>query len=502
MDDQGQQPMTMAPAAPQGMAPVTVQHPMHAMVAPIVGKPVAPAMASDAPPEIGQDEMPSEMAAQPSLPATKQPKVRTMSPTESYEDNINTKLMADYEKDQNPWGSSNNHPGLLGKLGHLGSQFFANAHHVNGELTPREQEEKRLGGEVQKLESQKSQQALQSAQTEGAQQQGDLHEQQARAAELTPASAAEADALGIPEGTMLNAASRAALAKQAGINQTKHDTTQMTVQGRADVAAANNLTREKLATLKPEQRDDRAIRLMEKPAETRTQEENAYLGAYAKWVDQTKVQPGIARAAAYGQFRPVQVLGPDGEVQYQFSGQAIKNHSASPQSMNFKTAVGMAKFMTSGKGGSTLTNYRTAYDHLDLLKQASDALGNGDVQGLNRLSNAFKEQMGSAAPTNFNAVKSMLAGELANVAKVTGATDPEIAAMKDEINRANSPEQIQGVIDTNQDLMDQKAHEMYLQYQAGEQGKPQFGHTNAGAQAPKVGDKKNGFTFDGTGWTK
>jgi hypothetical protein len=317
--------------------------------------------------------------------------------------------------------------------------------------------------------------AQKEAQTSGEQQKGDLEEQQARAAELTPASAEEAAALGIPEGTMLNAASRAALAKQTGINKTKVQTTGMTVQGREDVAAANNLTKEKVSSLKPEQRDDRAIRLMEKPAESRTPEENAYLGAYSKWIDQTKTQPGVQRMMALAQFRPVQVLGSDGEVHYDYSGHAINSGASTPQSMNFRTALGMSKFMTSGKGGQTITAYNTANDHLELLGKAMDALQNGDVQGLNRLSNAFKQQFGSSAPTNVKAVKAMLAGELANVAKVTGATDPEIQEQKNNLDLASSPEQIKGFIETNHDLMDQKAYEMYQQYQQGEQGQPAFG---------------------------
>jgi hypothetical protein len=174
-------------------------------------------------------------------------------------------------------------------------------------------------------------------------------------------------------------------------------------------------------------------------------------------------------------FRPVQVLGPDGDVHYEFSGQAIRGGASTPQSMNFRTGAGMAKFMTSGKGGQTINAYNTANDHLDLLGKAMDALQNGDVQGLNQLNNSFKQQFGQAAPTNVNAVKAMLAGELANVAKVTGATDPEIEEQKKNINRAASPAQIKGFIDTNHDLMDQKAYELYQQYQTGMRGQPAFG---------------------------
>ena len=230
LDDQAQPPMTMAPAAaPQGMAAQVVQHPMHAMIAPITAAP------PEVPPMMSQTDIEGVggNSSTPSFPATKQPKVTTMSPTDRYEENINRRLMADYSKDQNPWGSADNHPGFLGKLGHMGSQLIANAHHASGELTPRETEEQRLGGEVQKLEGEKSQQALQGAQTAGAQQRGDLEEQQARAAELIPASQEEADAYGVPVGTPLNASIRGALARNT-----------QTVQGRQSVADANN--REKL----------------------------------------------------------------------------------------------------------------------------------------------------------------------------------------------------------------------------------------------------------------
>ena len=298
---------------------------------------------------------------------------------------------------------------------------------------------------------------------------------------------------------MLNAASRAALAKQAGINNTKIDTTTQTNQTKRDIADAAALSREKIASLKPEQRDDRAIRLMEKPPEQRTQKENAYLGAYSKWVDQTKTQPGVQRMMALSQFRPAQVVNPDGSVSYDYMGHAIQTGANTPQSMNFRTAVKMATFMTSGKGGSTLTAYRTAGDHLDLLESAMTALENGDNQTLNSLSNRFKAEFGSPAPTNFETIKTMLSGELANVAKVTGATDPEIASYRQQLSAAQSPEQIQGIIDTNHALMDQKAIEMMRQNEAGMQGKPEFGK---GAKSGAVGATTYKDTATGAGGHK
>jgi hypothetical protein len=327
-------------------------------------------------------------------------------------------------------------------------------------------------------------------------QQGAYYGAHAREVDLTPLSPEEAESFGNPAlaGIPMNAQQREQLAKQAGINTTRVDTNAATNTTRKDIATQNSLTREELAKLKPEQRDDRAIRLNEKlqMGQPLTQEEQAYLGAYGKYIQQTKVEPGVARAQAFGMFRPVQVLGSNGDVQYEFSGNAIKNGSATPQSMNFRTAVGMSKFMTSGNGGQTIQAYNTANDHLELLGKAMEALENGDVQAVNKMSNSFKQEFGSAAPTNVNAVKAMLAGELANVAKVTGATDPEIQEQKDNLNRANSPEQIRGFITTNHELMDQKAFELYQQYQQGEQGAPAFGTSLTGRGPTGGGSQAKG----------
>jgi phage host-nuclease inhibitor protein Gam len=472
-------PQLMPDMAPTQMAAPEVQDPTHALIAPISAAPPEPMPFSGAYlAAMEGDQGPYQLAV-------KQPKVRTMSPTERYEQQLEQKQMADYAKDQNPYGSENNHPGFFGK-------FLHGLSVATGGPNRRQFEEEQRGKELAGIETQRLGQEAQQANIE--------HTQQQIAAgqpvEISPDQAQELDA---PElaGTMVAPSVLATLYKQRGINAQREAANQLTNQTRRDVANIGAISREKLATLKPEQRDDRAIRLNQKAAQGQplTQEEQAYLKAYSQYIDQTKVQPGVQRAIAFGQFRPVQTIDPDtGDVVYQWSGNAVRSGAATPQSMNFRTATGMAKFMTSGKGGQTITAYNTANDHLELLGKAMDALQNGDVQGLNQLNNAFKQQFGSSAPTNVDAVKAMLAGELANVAKVTGATDPEIEEQKRNINRASSPEQIRGFIDTNHELMDQKAYELYQQYQQGLQGKPAFdtglsGHrpaNGAGNQGPKV----------------
>ena len=156
-------PALMDPELPQGMAaPDMVQHPMHAMIAPIS----APVPEVD--PMVQYEQ---GMAAKPapeakmSLGGENEPgKVTKMSPMDATESRDQGRLMADYAKDENPWGTPGNHPGFLGKLGHLGSQFIQNIQHGQGQLTPREAEEAKLEKGVQGIESEKSKEGLEGAQ--------------------------------------------------------------------------------------------------------------------------------------------------------------------------------------------------------------------------------------------------------------------------------------------------------------------------------------------------
>ena len=93
------------------------------------------------------------------------------------------------------------------------------------------------------------------------------------------------------------------------------------------------------------------------------------------------------------------------------------------------------------------------WDHLDVLKSATDALGNGDVRGFNALKNTIASATGSPAPTDFNGVKSIVADELVKAvlgggAGALGDREKIDAAVRD----ANSPAQLNGVIKRYQSL--------------------------------------------------
>jgi hypothetical protein len=150
----------LAPSAndPMQMAPVD---PAHAMTAPL--GPTHDAMASMMSAATGavqgaggaEGEKPTQMAAKPKG-----------SPLQDQEDYAQSKLMEDYHKDADPWGSPDNHPGFLGKLGHFGSVLAALALHANHELTPREAEEQQLSKVIQGIEAENSKEGLERAQTQ------------------------------------------------------------------------------------------------------------------------------------------------------------------------------------------------------------------------------------------------------------------------------------------------------------------------------------------------
>jgi hypothetical protein len=138
----------------------------------------------------------------------------------------------------------------MGKIGHVFSKIGGGLADtflpgvVPGTSTYRHDTENNIAHELNSTIGEESQQALQGAQTSAAQQQADLHQQQARAAELTPATQEESDTYNIPLGTPLNAAIRGALAKNS-----------QTVQGRQSVAEAGNQTKLTVAQLQDANRE-------------------------------------------------------------------------------------------------------------------------------------------------------------------------------------------------------------------------------------------------------
>jgi hypothetical protein len=160
---------------------------------------------------------------------------------------------------------------------------------------------------------------------------------------------------------------------------------------------------------------------------------------------------------------------------------------------------------TSGDAAKSLTAFNTAIDHAKQLSAATDALDNGDVRALNAIGNKLGYEFGSDKTTNFNVIKNALAGEISKVFKGGGATDAEIEQVSSPFSSANSTAQLKGAINQAQSLMASKRDALQQQYNAGKQGKPNFGsqsNTPGPGTAKFHYQGKNGeiFSDDGKNW--
>jgi hypothetical protein len=232
-------------------------------------------------------------------------------------------------------------------------------------------------------------------------------------------------------------------------------------------------------------RDDRYIAIEQKRSmgEPLSKEDQAYLHAYDLYIGKTKVAPGVARAAAFAANRYVPVIDPQNpeNVILMRAGEAAAAGANTPASIGYQTDKAITRYMTSGQGGANITAFNTTTEHLHTLQQAADELQNGNTPAFNRLANTWASATGMPAPTDFNAVKFAVAGELSKTFKGAGATDAEISQINTTINNAQSPAQIKGAIDYYTRLMSGKLSALQTQYEAGKQGKPGFKNEPSGS---------------------
>ena len=171
----------------------------------------------------------------------------------------------------------------------------------------------------------------------------------------------------------------------------------------------------------------------------------------ASMIASGQIQPlsGFAMKSPWGQ----QVMSRVKEMNPDFSGATFGNVKQAEQKFNV------------GKQGDTVRSLNVATNHLDTLGGLADALNTGNVQLLNKATNAWKTQTGQAAPTNFEGAKKIVADEVvkAIVGSGGGVADREEAARS--IQAASSPAQLRGVINTYKELMHGQLNGLRQQYE-------------------------------------
>lgn len=166
----------------------------------------------------------------------------------------------------------------------------------------------------------------------------------------------------------------------------------------------------------------------------------------------------------------------------------------------YKTKQGIEIAFTQGLPSRTLKSINVANDHLKVLNSTIDALNNGDVKLFNQFGNAVATQIGVPAPTDFNAVKQIVADEL--VKAVVGGTGAlgDRKTIAETINAANSPAALRSVINRYQQLMEGQRNGLADQYKSGGGNNAEvlrlFGR-KAEANAPAASQGTGGFKYLG-----
>jgi hypothetical protein len=136
----------------------------------------------------------------------------------------------------------------------------------------------------------------------------------------------------------------------------------------------------------------------------------------------------------------------------------------------YKAQQAVIQDFTSGKSATTLNSINTAVQHMGALGPLIDALGTGDMHMVNRVSNAFSQQFGSAAPTNYAAIKEFVGGEVAKAVLPGGGGEGEREALLAPLKSANSPTQLHSAVTQIQKALAGKTEALRNQWNVGTGG--------------------------------
>lgn len=120
-----------------------------------------------------------------------------------------------------------------------------------------------------------------------------------------------------------------------------------------------------------------------------------------------------------------------------------------------------------GTTGNTIRSINAATAHLDVIRDLGNALQNGDVQAINSAKNRFSQAFGGVAPATFEALKPMVATEVAKAILASGGSMADREEFKDALTSAQSPKQLAGVINGYQSLFGGQLNAFRQQYEHG-----------------------------------
>ena len=151
---------------------------------------------------------------------------------------------------------------------------------------------------------------------------------------------------------------------------------------------------------------------------------------------------------------------------YERLADAVAQYNPDFDATAFSTRKNANTAFTTGIQGRQLLAFGSAVKHLETLGGLIDALKNKDTIQLNRLNNLWEKQTGQTAVTNFDAAKGIVAKEIMKSIVTGGGGVEERQELSKLMDKAQSPEQLRGVVNTYYELMKAQQENLIIQRDA------------------------------------
>jgi len=118
-----------------------------------------------------------------------------------------------------------------------------------------------------------------------------------------------------------------------------------------------------------------------------------------------------------------------------------------------------------GKEGQMVRSMNAVSLHLDTLDNYGKALATGNSNTINRWKQRFQEEFGRPAPTNFDAVKQIVAAEILKAVVPSGGGVTERDRAAENIIRSRSPAQMSGIISSYKEILGGQLQALRKEYE-------------------------------------
>ena len=128
----------------------------------------------------------------------------------------------------------------------------------------------------------------------------------------------------------------------------------------------------------------------------------------------------------------------------------------------------------SGINGRNLISINTLADHIELLRQYGDALKNKDLIAANQIKDRMATQVGWPETINYALAGTITGDETIRLLTTTGGTQADREGIQKLLSPYNSPDQIQGAIDTLENYARSRYGPLRQEYARGDPAKTKY----------------------------